>query len=40
MAGETRAAVIGHPVSHSRSPRMHQAAYAALGLEQWSYTRD
>lgn len=25
-------AVIGHPVTHSLSPRMHQAAYAALGL--------
>lgn len=25
-------AVIGDPVAHSRSPRMHQAAYAALGL--------
>jgi shikimate dehydrogenase len=25
-------AVIGDPVSHSLSPRMHQAAYAALGL--------
>lgn len=26
-------AVIGHPVSHSLSPRMHLAAYAALGLD-------
>jgi len=25
-------AVVGDPVGHSRSPRMHQAAYAALGL--------
>lgn len=25
-------AVIGHPVEHSRSPQMHQAAYAALNL--------
>jgi shikimate dehydrogenase len=26
-------AVIGHPVSHSRSPAMHNAAYAHLGLD-------
>ena len=26
-------AVIGDPVDHSMSPRMHEAAYAALGLE-------
>jgi shikimate dehydrogenase len=26
-------AVIGDPVSHSRSPAMHRAAYAAMGLE-------
>src|SRR5579859_5641782 len=32
-----RAAVIGHPVSHSRSPAMHTAAYRALGLD-WEYT--
>jgi shikimate dehydrogenase len=33
-----RLAVIGHPVSHSRSPAMHNAALAALGLgEEWSY---
>ena len=36
-AADTRAAVIGHPVSHSRSPRMHTAGYAALGLTGWSY---
>jgi shikimate dehydrogenase len=28
-----RFAVIGDPVAHSASPRMHQAAYAALGLD-------
>ena len=28
--------VIGWPVSHSRSPQMHNAAYAALGLD-WAY---
>jgi shikimate dehydrogenase len=27
---------MGWPVSHSRSPRMHNAAYAALGLD-WAY---
>lgn len=26
-------AVIGDPIAHSLSPRMHQAAYAALGLD-------
>lgn len=31
-----RAAVLGRPVSHSLSPALHRAAYAALGLE-WSY---
>lgn len=32
-----RCGVLGWPVRHSRSPAMHEAAYAALGLEQWSY---
>jgi shikimate dehydrogenase len=30
------AGVIGWPVSHSRSPQMHNAAYEALGLD-WAY---
>jgi shikimate dehydrogenase len=30
-------AVLGHPVSHSRSPAMQNAALAALGLDDWSY---
>lgn len=28
-----KAAVLGHPVTHSLSPILHNAAYAALGLE-------
>ena len=30
-------AVLGHPVSHSRSPAMQNAALEALELEDWSY---
>ncbi len=37
VTGETRlAGVIGWPVRHSRSPAIHNAAYAALGLD-WTY---
>lgn len=33
-----RLAVLGHPVAHSRSPAMHTAALAELGLAgEWSY---
>lgn len=32
-----RLAVLGHPIAHSRSPRIHRAAYAQLGLP-WHYT--
>lgn len=32
-----RAAVLGHPVAHSLSPVLHRTAYAALGLDGWSY---
>lgn len=32
----TRAAVLGWPIAHSRSPRIHAAAYRALGLP-WRY---
>ncbi len=28
-----RAAVLGHPISHSKSPALHRAAYAELGLD-------
>ncbi|MGZ8666415.1 MAG: shikimate dehydrogenase [Solirubrobacterales bacterium] len=37
-SGRRRLAVVGHPISHSRSPAMQNAALAALGLgESWSY---
>jgi len=29
--------VLGSPVGHSRSPALHRAAYAALGLDGWRY---
>ncbi|MDQ4040682.1 MAG: shikimate dehydrogenase [Actinomycetota bacterium] len=32
-----RAGVLGWPVAHSRSPAMHEAAYAATGLDAWRY---
>jgi shikimate dehydrogenase len=32
-----RAAVLGSPIAHSLSPVLHRAAYAALGLDAWSY---
>ncbi len=31
-----RAAVLGSPISHTRSPDLHRAAYAELGLD-WTY---
>lgn len=34
-----RAAVLGSPVAHSRSPQLHLAAYRAQGLEDWTYDR-
>lgn len=33
-----RLAVWGDPIAHSRSPQLHAAAYAVLGLD-WEYTR-
>jgi len=33
----TRLAVLGSPISHSRSPALHRAAYDLLGLD-WEYT--
>ena len=32
-----RAAVLGSPIAHSLSPALHRAAYAALGLHDWTY---
>jgi shikimate dehydrogenase len=34
-----KAAVLGQPVAHSLSPVLHRAAYAALGLDDWTYDR-
>ncbi len=37
-APRKRLAVLGHPVGHSRSPAMHNAAFAELGMAaEWSY---
>lgn len=35
----TRLGVLGWPVAHSRSPAMHTAALAQLGLTAWTYQR-
>lgn len=37
--GPRRAAVLGSPIRHSRSPQLHLAAYRALGLTEWTYDR-
>jgi len=34
-----KAAVLGSPIAHSRSPQLHLAAYRALGLDDWTYER-
>ncbi|MFF9913095.1 shikimate dehydrogenase [Streptomyces sp. NPDC013457] len=39
MPSPRRAAVLGSPIAHSLSPVLHRAAYAALGLDAWSYDR-
>jgi shikimate dehydrogenase len=34
-----KAAVLGSPIEHSKSPQLHLAAYRALGLLDWTYDR-
>ncbi|HEX5255229.1 MAG TPA: shikimate dehydrogenase [Mycobacterium sp.] len=38
-AAPRRAAVLGKPIAHSKSPQLHLAAYRALGLAHWTYDR-
>ncbi|WP_068064790.1 shikimate dehydrogenase [Nocardia xishanensis] len=38
MTTRRKAAVLGKPIAHSRSPQLHMAAYRALGLD-WTYER-
>ena len=37
MREPVNVALLGHPVAHSRSPAMQNAAFAAAGLN-WRYT--
>ncbi|MGV0792486.1 shikimate dehydrogenase [Mycolicibacterium sp. XJ1819] len=39
MSAARKAAVLGSPIAHSRSPQLHLAAYRALGLDGWTYDR-
>lgn len=34
-----RAAVLGSPIDHSRSPVLHNSGYRELGMDDWEYTR-
>ncbi len=38
MSQPDKAAVLGSPIAHSLSLALHLAAYAALGLRDWTYT--
>ncbi len=38
VTAQRKAAVLGKPIAHSRSPQLHLAAYRALGLD-WTYER-
>jgi shikimate dehydrogenase len=37
QGGPRRLGVLGWPVAHSRSPAMHNAAFAVLGMADWRY---
>ncbi|NUS72690.1 MAG: shikimate dehydrogenase [Corynebacteriales bacterium] len=37
MLSQHRGASVGQPITHSLSPVLHNAAYAALGLTDWHY---
>ncbi|MFJ9417417.1 shikimate dehydrogenase [Streptomyces sp. NPDC101227] len=39
MSDNNKAAVLGSPIAHSLSPVLHRAAYAELGLTDWTYDR-
>lgn len=39
IEGPRKAAVLGSPIEHSKSPLLHAAAYDALGLRGWTYER-
>ncbi|MFH8813619.1 shikimate dehydrogenase, partial [Streptomyces hygroscopicus] len=39
LATPRKAAVLGSPIAHSKSPLLHLAAYEALGLSDWTYER-
>lgn len=39
MSVRRKAAVLGSPIAHSKSPQLHLAAYRALGLHDWTYDR-
>jgi len=39
MTIANRCAVLGKPIAHSLSPVLHNAAYRALGLDDWAYDR-
>ena len=39
MTIANRCAVLGRPIAHSLSPVLHNAAYRALGLDDWEYGR-
>ncbi|PJF23858.1 MAG: shikimate dehydrogenase, partial [Phototrophicales bacterium] len=36
---QKRVGVIGYPIEHSISPAMHNAAFKALGMDDWLYDK-